>query len=492
MIGGTHNFNLFIKRSVSYEDTKARRTDELARRILEISRSSILMHLRYLNSAMFRLIPVPGTLTVDLATDTQCLYYNAAALLCSYRTAPEGPARDLLHTTLHCIFRHPFVGPGIDRDRWDLACDLAVEGLITGLSLPCVTSLRQDLQESTLRLFQNRVTPFTAEKIYRCLETEDFPSEELIRMRGCVFADDHSIWYDEASAEGKDPDDSSREDRGEGDSPAGSDRGTQGGHGGGEDETVLVPDLPKEELEEIWEEISRRIQVDMDTLKRSWGEGEGDLVQELKAVNRDRCDYARFLQRFMSLGENMEINDEEFDYIFYTYGLQRYRNMPLIEPLEYKDVKRVRDLVIAIDTSESVSGELVQYFVERTWNLVRRAENFFRRYDLHIIQSGAKVQSDVKITSQEEFDAYMKNMRLLGFGGTDFRPVFRYVDELVAAHEFTDLRGIIYFTDGYGDFPEQKPDYDAAFVFCREDPEPPKVPVWAIRLVMTPEEIGAI
>ena len=29
--------------------------------------------------------------------------------------------------------------------------------------------------------------------------------------------------------------------------------------------------------------------------------------------------------------------DEEFDYILYTYGLQLYENMPLVEPLEYKD-----------------------------------------------------------------------------------------------------------------------------------------------------------
>ena len=30
----------------------------------------------------------------------------------------------------------------------------------------------------------------------------------------------------------------------------------------------------------------------------------------------------------------MKINDDEFDYIFYTYGLKLYEKMPLIEPLE--------------------------------------------------------------------------------------------------------------------------------------------------------------
>ena len=51
-------------------------------------------------------------------------------------------------------------------------------------------------------------------------------------------------------------------------------------------------------------------------------------------LNHEKCDYAEFLNKFMVMGETMQINDDEFDYIFYTYGLQLYKNMPLIEPLE--------------------------------------------------------------------------------------------------------------------------------------------------------------
>ena len=51
------------------------------------------------------------------------------------------------------------------------------------------------------------------------------------------------------------------------------------------------------------------------------------------------------------------------------------------------------------------------------------------------------------------------------------------------------LKGLIYFTDGYGVFPEKKPDYPAAFVFVNERYEVPEVPAWAIRLVLEPEEI---
>ena len=184
-----------------------------------------------------------------------------------------------------------------------------------------------------------------------------------------------------------------------------------------------------------------------------------------------------------------EQNQDEFDYIYYTYGLSLYGNMPLVEPLEYKEVRRIKEFVIAIDTSGSVSGDLVQRFVTKTYNILRQQENFFTKINLHIIQCDAEVQEDRKITSQKDFDNYLDTMQLHGFGGTAFRPVFQYVDELVRAGEFTNLKGMIYFTDGRGIFPEKKPDYDAAFVFLDDGYDAPDVPVWAIKLVLQSEEI---
>ncbi len=43
-------------------------------------------------------------------------------------------------------------------------------------------------------------------------------------------------------------------------------------------------------------------------------------------------------------------------------------------------------------------------------------------------------------------------------------------------HEFSNLKGLIYFTDGYGVFPDKKPDYETAFVFVRDNYEIPEVP----------------
>ena len=74
-------------------------------------------------------------------------------------------------------------------------------------------------------------------------------------------------------------------------------------------------------------------------------------------------------------------------------------------------------------------------------------------------------------------------------GGTDFRPVFEYVDELREKKEFQNLKGLIYFTDGYGTFPAKKPPYETAFVFIDDGMNNYDVPPWAIKLILQKEGI---
>ena len=75
-------------------------------------------------------------------------------------------------------------------------------------------------------------------------------------------------------------------------------------------------------------------------------------------------------------------------------------------------------------------------------------------------------------------------MQLKGFGGTDFRPVFTYVDKLIKSGELHDLKGLIYFTDCMGQFPAKPPEYKAAFVMIRGEYDDVAVPSWAIKLVL--------
>ena len=131
----------------------------------------------------------------------------------------------------------------------------------------------------------------------------------------------------------------------------------------------------------------------------------------------------------------------------------------------------------------------MQAFLQKTYNILQSTESFFSRINVHIIQCDEDIQEDIKITSREEFDHYLRTMAIKGLGGTDFRPVFQRVDEMIRDGKFANLKGLIYFTDGYGLFPERMPAYKTAFVFVEDDCEIPEVPVWAMKLVLTRKEV---
>ena len=222
----------------------------------------------------------------------------------------------------------------------------------------------------------------------------------------------------------------------------------------------------------------------METFSKEASAESGHLIDHVKVENRQRADYRQFLRKFSVLKEEMAVDPDSFDYVFYTYGLELYGNMPLIEPQEWREVQKVEEFVIVIDTSMSCSGELVKKFLEETYAVLSENDSFFRKVNIHIIQCDDTVQTDEKITDEEGLKRYMDSLTLYGEGGTDFRPAFTYVEQLIKEQVFTRLRGLIYFTDGRGTYPSKMPPFETAFVFFSEDYEDTDVPPWAIKLVL--------
>ena len=67
------------------------------------------------------------------------------------------------------------------------------------------------------------------------------------------------------------------------------------------------------------------------------------------------------------------------------------------------------------------------------------------------------------------------------------------IDEYSIVYDFTVTGGAaninFYFTDGFGTFPEQMPDYETAFVFLDEELNNYDVPPWAMKLILRKDEI---
>ena len=449
--------------------------NKAARDVITLARSMLIVKFRFLDMALSRLATVPSD-EATLATDGVRLIYGPKHVLRSFKSDHDKPARDYLHVLLHCVFSHMFIGALMEPELWDLACDIAVESTMNDMGMYVTGDAKKSAQRPEIERIRADVKMLTAEKIYHYFLETGITDEEAKRLGEMFRSDDHSGWHRQRSINSRSSED--RDDHGSSDADEPDTAET--------DPLQIIPPLG---IEEEWKDIAEKVQEALETLFKEQGDTADSLMQNLNAVTREKYDYSGFLKKFAVLGETLGVNDEEFDYIFYTYGLKLYENMPLVEPLEYKESRRIREFVIAIDTSASTSGELVQKFLQKTYNILKSTESFFSRVNIHIIQCDADIQEHVKIISEEEFDRYINSMDILGLGGTDFRPVFELVDKLIDAGEFSDLRGLIYFTDGYGTFPPHKPGYQTAFVFLDDEYRDPDVPPWAIKLVLQDDEI---
>lgn len=416
---------------------------EIAQQIWKLSRDKLLVNLRFLDRALSSLVFRSQYGLDGISCDGKTIFYDPLYVLKQYKKEPNQITRAYLHLLMHCIFNHSYHYAKMQQELWDVAADMAIENAVLDLGLSGMEASCDEKKREVLNEWRKRVGVLTAEKIYRSLLDEPVNAEELNKLRSLFFYDRHMSWT--------------------------------------EQETIEI-------TTEQWKKISERIKAELKSFSKDKMDKKS-MIQNLEEATREHYDYGDFLRRFSVSGEDILVNDDEFDYVYYTYGLQLYGNLPLVEPLEYKDVNKIKEFVIAIDTSASCRGKVVQAFLNKTYSILKSSENFFRKVNIHIIQCDSQVQSDTKITCDDEFEAFMKNGKLEGFGSTDFRPVFTYINQCIERGEFENLKGLIYFTDGYGVFPTQKPPYDTAFVFLENDFEQPQIPPWAIKLVLSGEEI---
>lgn len=114
------------------EEDKQKKIQKLAEDVLILSRNTLLVNLRFLDRALSMLVYVPCK-EYTMMTDGKHLFYNAKYLLANFKIQKEIPVRYYLHIVMHCVYRHMFMSPTLDRPLWDLACDIAVENVVNEL-----------------------------------------------------------------------------------------------------------------------------------------------------------------------------------------------------------------------------------------------------------------------------------------------------------------------------------------------------------------------
>lgn len=421
--------------------------EQYARQIMQLARDTITVRFRFFDTALTKLSLEPRPGIGSFATDGTHIYYDPVALLRTYVEEPNVAVRAYLHILMHCIFYHSFQYEKKNPDYWDMAVDIAVENIILEMDLSIAALSKDSEEKNQLAKIRKWVPELTAEKLYREFLVNGLSKDAKETYQRLFTVDNHESWR--------------------------------------------LTGQPQEELiltKEQWEKISERIKTELTAFSKEQT-GSESLANNLEEATRQRYDYRSILERFAVTGEEMHINDEEFDYIYYTYGLSAYGNLPLVEPLEYKEVHKVKEFVIAIDTSASCRGSIVKAFLRQTYDILKYTGSFFQDIHVRIIQCDAAIQSDTVIRKEADFEDFIQNGKLTGFGSTDFRPVFQHVERLKEQGVFENLKGLIYFTDGYGIYPERMPDYDVIFAFLNEDKNRTAVPNWALQVIVEEEEL---
>ncbi len=451
-------------------------------RALDTSRTELYMEMRFMGGALSSLSYDMDLSTTTVGTDAVSIRFNPSFVIKLFVEEPGKLNRTYVHMLLHCIFRHMYTSKRFKDTRlFDLCADIVVESVLNDMDYPCIYRVSSDYRDRFVQHLLGNLKVLTVEKLYNFFsEKEPFSDEKEYEKAEREFKlDDHGFW--QRLQDEEDPDKKDDKEKPDMDPEL---NGPGGDEGEKKEKYINPRRLQKiKNAEKNWDKEAKRLQTEIETIGSRKSDKLGKLSWILKFQNTSRRDFREFLNRFKVLREEGGIDMDSFDYGMYAFGLYHYGDMPLIEENEFREVKKVQELVIAIDTSASCKDELVQRFLDETGAILLTGDSFFQRIKILIIECDDQVQRTETLESTEDMKKYAEGIHIEGGFGTDFRPVFEKVEELRQDHEFENLKGLIYFTDGYGTYPEKPTDYDTAFVFPEdEDYDDENVPDWALKL----------
>ena len=416
--------------------------NEVVGEILSVARDRICRAHPYLATALARLVPSEDESIATAATDGARLVCNPAWLRDCFLEDEAAVTYLLLHGLMHCLLGHIFIVKDDAPPPVHLACDLQAAFLLED-HLPEFCPFRREA--CYLELKQRFGWINDLHELANALGKDAWVRDHQEEIGKLLSSDEHALWR------------KAREEE--------SARCTGGSEG----------------IAEGWRRTARGLR--MGSGGTAIGSGTASLRQKLVLGAAERTEFAAYLHKYASLRGNARDDPDSFQTALYLYGSE-VCGAPLIEPLEYREEKRIDTLVIAIDTSGSCARGLTQRFLELTRDILCSGGLFFRRFNLRILQCDVQVQRDDCITDMRAFERYIDDLTIVGGGGTDFRPVFARIDEHIASGALRGLKGMLYFSDGRGIFPSEPPDYEVTFAFLKHRFDDIDVPNWVRRLVI--------
>ena len=358
-------------------------------------------------------------------TDARNFYFNPDYIA---RLTLEQTQFVLAHEAMHCALSHFARRNHRQKHRWDVACDYAVNMILD----------EERMQPPDNALMSAGYRGLTAEEIYPLLH-EDPPEETQ---------DTHL--FDNSSSDSGDQGEPQDQDAGRDENQESQDEQS------GDSEPDDPPEESQGEAEETREAGNAPPQppADPDKLDEQWKSRLAAAAQAARQAGKLSQSLMRFVDNLLApqlpwraLLARYMMNVARDDYSFQRTS--RREGEALMPRLASQGV----NVAVALDTSGSVTREELQEFLSEIDALKAQVR---AAVTLHACDDKLDPAGPWRFAMWE---AVNLPEQVSGGGGTDFRPVFEWLER---DRLNPDL--LVYFTDAEGKFPESEPEYPVVWL----------------------------
>lgn len=371
------------------------------------------------------------------ATDARAFYYNRAYI---EALSFEQTKFVLAHEALHCALGHFARRGHRDKRRWDLATDLAINPLLLdeGLTPPPNAIVLDHFKDMTAEEIYPYIEDNTDQKpMDRHLYDEAEPSSDLSSGSGRSSGSGGAATPPSTEAAAGGDGSGSREPRG----------GQAQDQGGGA--SPPPPPLSASERESLAVAWQQRLAGAAQAARQA-GKLGGALARHIDDLLQPKLPWRMLLARYLTAAARN-------DYSFERPSRRREEGAAILPGMRSAYI----DLVVALDTSGSISDEEMREFAAEI-NAIKGqvgARIVLHACDERLAEDGPWIF--------EPWEALTVPRQFPGGGGTRFTPVFEWVETL---DRQPDL--LVYFTDAEGEFPPKPPPYPVLWLVKGKAPVP--------------------
>lgn len=400
---------------------------------LAAARTRLILDKPFLGALVLRLpmIAADPQWCQTTATDARSFYYNADYI---NALSLDETQFVLAHEALHCALSHFARRQHRVKLRWDVACDHAVNPLL----------IKDGLKPPPGTLMLDAFEGMTAEEIYPCIDENntDQPMDQHIYDGADVDANSNGQQQGDEQREGGQGKTPRADEAQAGGSPEGAQQKQDSENGAPQPRPLSAGE--REALAAQWQQ---RLAGAAQQAQQA-GKLHGLLARMVGELIQPKLPWRMLLARYMT-----QVARDDFSYM-----RPSRREGPMILPSLHS---AQADIVVALDTSGSIGSDEMNEFLAEI-NALKgqvRARATLHACDAELAKDGPWLF--------EPWEEFKLPREFPGGGGTDFRPLFDWVERQGRSPDL-----LLYFTDAEGDFPKIEPPYPVIWLVKGKAPVP--------------------